>query len=407
MLIEIILFILAGILIGTLTGLIPGLHINLIAIIIVSLTTSLFFNLNPIYLVTFIVSMSITHTFVDFIPSIILGCPDTDTELSILPGHELLKSGHGYQAIILTLYGSIIAIFILILISTPFGLFIKNYYNPISKFMPLILIFVLFILIYLEKKKLNAIIAITLSGILGLIVLNMPEQTLNQPLLPLLTGLFGASNLILSIKNRTNIPPQKVQEPKVKFFRPILGSLIASPICTILPGLGAGQASILGHTISNPKSKNKSDKKEFLVLLGATNTLVMGFSFITLYLISKTRTGSALAVQQIIGTIDFKTTLLIITIILISGTISFYLAKKLAKFFTTNIQRFNYTKISIGTLIFITILTISISKFTGLIVLIIATLTGLYCISLKVRRTNMMGVLLIPTIFYYLGVSIF
>ena len=31
--------------------------------------------------------MAITHTFVDFIPSVFLGCPDTDTELSI--GHKI------------------------------------------------------------------------------------------------------------------------------------------------------------------------------------------------------------------------------------------------------------------------------------------------------------------------------
>jgi len=402
MLIEIILFILIGILLGTITGLIPGLHINLIAIVIVSLAASLFFNLNPIYLATFIVSMSITHTFIDFIPSIILGCPDTDTELSVLPGHELLKDGHGYQAIILTLYGSLAAIFILILISFPFGIFIKNFYGIISKFMPFILLAVLLILIYLENKKINAILVITLSGILGLIVLNIPEQTLNQPFLPLLTGLFGASNLILSIKNKTKIPKQKISKPKAKLFRPLLGALIASPICTILPGLGAGQASILGHTISNPRSKNISDKKGFLILLGATNTLVMGFSFITLYLISRTRTGSALAIQELLGTIDFKTTLLIIITIIISGIISFFLAKFLAKIFTQNIQKINYTKLSIATLIFIAILTLIISKFLGLIILIISTLTGLYCISLKVRRTNMMGALLIPTILYYL-----
>lgn len=407
MLIEIIIFILLGIALGTLTGLIPGLHINLIAVIIVSFSSSLFFNLNPLYLVIFIVSMSITHTFVDFIPSVILGCPDTDTELSVLPGHELLKEGQGYQAILLTLYGSLAAIFILLIISFPFGIFIKKFYGAISGIMPFILISVLLILIFLEKKKINAIIVITISGILGLIVLNMPPGNLNQPFLPLLTGLFGASNLILSIKNKTEIPPQKIEKPKAKLFRPLFGALIASPICTILPGLGAGQASILGHTISNPHSKSISDKKDFLILLGATNTLVMGFSFITLFLISKTRTGSALAIQQIMGKTNFETTFLIITTILISGIISFYLTKYLAKKLTQNLQKINYTKLSIGTLIFIAIITIIVSKFMGLFVLIISTLTGIYCISLKVRRTNMMGVLLIPTIIFYLGIKFF
>ncbi len=404
MLIQIILFILIGIAFGTITGLIPGLHINLVAIIIVSLSASILFDLNRIYLVTFIVSMSITHTFLDFIPSILIGCPDTDTELSVLPGHELLKEGHGYQAILLTLYGSLAAIFLLVVISFPFGILIKRFYDMILKFMPFILILILLILIYLEKKKINAIITILLTGILGAIVLNIPEQTLNQPFLPLLTGLFGASNLILSIKNKTEIPPQKIQKPKAKLLRPLLGAIIASPLCTVLPGLGAGQASIIGYTISSKSSNKISDKKDFLVLLGATNTLVMGFSFMALFLISKTRTGSALAVQQILGEINFHTTILIIAIILISGITSFYLAKALTKIFTKNIQKINYTKLSTGILFFLAVITIIISSWMGLIILVISTLTGLYCISLKVRRTNMMGVLLIPTILFYLGI---
>jgi putative membrane protein len=403
MLIELIIFILAGIAMGTLTGLIPGVHINLISIIVISISVSLLSQIPPIYIITFIVSMSITHTFIDFIPSVFLGCPDVDTELSVLPGHELLKEGHGYQAIMLTLYGSIAAIILLLVFSFPFGFLIKKFYNVISKTMPFILILILIILILLERKKLNSIIVIITSGILGLIVLNIPSQNLNQPFLPLLTGLFGISNLILSIKNKTKIPKQKIQKPKTKLTKPLFGALISSPICTILPGLGAGQAAIIGHTISN----SKNDKKGFLVLLGATNTLVMGFSFITLYLISKTRTGSALAIQDIIGTIDLKTTILIISIILISGIIAYYLAEFIARFSSKNIQKIDYIKLSIGTIIFISILTIIVSKFLGLMVLIISTITGIFCISLKVRRTNMMGVLMIPTILFYLKFNLF
>ena len=117
--IEIILFLIFGIFAGTVAGLIPGIHINLIGAILVSLSISLFYSVNSIYIVVFIVAMAITHTFVDFIPSVFLGCPDTDTELSILPGHELLKQGKGYEAILLTCYGSLAAIFILVLIFLP------------------------------------------------------------------------------------------------------------------------------------------------------------------------------------------------------------------------------------------------------------------------------------------------
>ena len=401
MLIQIFAFLLVGILAGTITGLIPGIHVNLIGIFIVSLSASLLSSITPIYLVVFIASMAIAHTFIDFIPSIFLGCPDTDTELSILPGHELLKKGQGYQAIILTCYGSLAAIFILILISFPSILIISKIKNFIPLLIPGLLILVLFFLISLENKKLSALFVLLLTGFLGILILNPNEILgksieLTQPLFPLLTGLFGSSMLVLSIKNKTQIPKQKITKPKIKILKPTLGAVIASPLCSFLPGLGSGQAAIIGNTIS------KTDKKGFLVLLGATNTLVMGFSFISLYIISKTRTGAAIAIQEIIGTLSWKILILILIVVLISGIISFFLTTFLAKFFSQKITKIDYTTLSIITLIFLGIIVFLVSGFLGLVILIASTFTGIYCISLKVKRTNMMGCLLIPTIIFYL-----
>jgi len=259
MLLEIIIALIVGILAGTFTGLIPGIHINLVGIFLVSLSASLFSSLNPLYLVIFIASMAITHTFIDFIPSIFLGCPDTDTELSVLPGHELLKQGQGYEAIILTCYGSLVAIFILILISFPSILIISKTYEFIKILIPGLLILTSFFLISLEKKKFSALFVFLLTGFLGLCVLNLPS--IKESLLPLLTGLFGGSMLVISIKNKTQIPKQKITKPKTKLLRPIIGALIASPLCSFLPGLGSGQAAIIGNTIS------RTNKKGFLVLL--------------------------------------------------------------------------------------------------------------------------------------------
>ncbi len=401
MLTEILIFLLLGILAGTFTGLIPGIHINLLGVFLISLSATLFSSLNKIYLVTFISAMAITHTFIDFIPSIFLGCPDTDTELSILPGHELLKKGQGYQAIMLTIYGSLAAIFALVLIAFPSLFAIEKIHYLLTKqyVMPGILIVVSLLLILLEKKKFAALFVFALTGFLGLCVLNIPS--LNQPLLPLLTGLFGGSMLVISIKNKIKIPKQKIENPKKEIFKPFTsafaGSLIASPLCSFLPGLGSGQAAIIGSRLMSQK-----DKKGFLILLGATNTLVMGFSFLSLYAISKTRTGAAVAIQEIINKISPQILTLILAVVFISGIISFFLAKKLAKLSAKKIEKINYSKLSLITLIILIIVITLVSGFLGLVVLIISILTGIYCIKLKIRRTHMMGCLLLPTILLYL-----
>ena len=86
MLFEILAFFI-GILAGIFTGLFPGIHVNLVSVFLISISPSLLKYTSPISLAIFIVSMSITHSFLDFIPSIFLGAPDEDSFLSILPGH--------------------------------------------------------------------------------------------------------------------------------------------------------------------------------------------------------------------------------------------------------------------------------------------------------------------------------
>jgi len=398
MLIQIIIALFLGLTAGTITGLIPGIHINLVGAFLVSFTTTSLFFIQPLYLVIFITSMAITHTFIDFIPSILLGSPDTDTELSVLPGHKMLFEGKGYEAILLTCYGSLASIFLLLIIIFPSLFIISKTYDTIQRIIPFLLILIIGSLILMEKRKINALIVVFLTGTLGFFVLN--TEILKQPLLPLLTGLFGSSMLLISINNKLKIPEQKITKPEKPLKpRPIIGSLIASPLCCFLPGLGAGQAAIIGNTITKIPQK---DKKSFLILLGATNTLVMAFSFITLYAISKTRTGATVAIKDIIGMMEIKILFLILITIMVSGILAFFITKKLSFLFSKNLNKINYTKLSITTLVLLTIIILSVSKILGLFVFIISTITGIYCISLKVRRTNMMGCLIIPTIIFYL-----
>lgn len=124
MLIEIIIALLAGVLLGSITGLTPGIHITLVAFFILSALA--FLHVSPIALTVFIVAMSICHTFIDFIPSIFLGAPDEDSVLSVLPGHEMLIKGEGYEAVILTLYGSVIGIFLILLFAPLFIFFFQK-----------------------------------------------------------------------------------------------------------------------------------------------------------------------------------------------------------------------------------------------------------------------------------------
>ncbi len=412
MLWQLIVAILVGLVAGTITGLIPGIHINLISIFLISLSAFFLTHFSPIVLVIFIVAMAITHTFVDYIPSIFLGAPDQDTALSILPGHKLLLKGRAYFAIIFTLYGSLTALLIILLFTPVFIYLLPIIYPYVTKIMWIILLLASIYLVSSEgglkkqdflnnyQKKLWALILFLLAGFLGIASLNL---NIKEPLLPLLTGLFGASNLIISIKQKTKIPKQKIIPlKKIKLRKKSLtkasfASIIASPFTAFLPGLGASQAALIGKQASNIE-----DQREFLFLLGAINTIVMGLSFITLYSIQKTRTGAAVAISKLIPELTFNNLLFVIGTIIISGITAFFITIFISKLTAKNIHKIPYSKLSLIILVVLLFLTTYFTGLRGLLVFLISASLGISTILLGIRRMHLMGALLVPTILFYL-----
>ncbi|NQU98402.1 tripartite tricarboxylate transporter permease, partial [Candidatus Woesearchaeota archaeon] len=129
MFVEIIVAIILGILSGIITGLTPGIHINLVSLLVLSASPFLTPYFGLISLACFIISMSVTHSFLDPIPSIYLGAPDSDQVLGVLPGHRYLLAGHGYTALKLTVIGSFGAL-ILSIILFPFFMLLVKYGYP-------------------------------------------------------------------------------------------------------------------------------------------------------------------------------------------------------------------------------------------------------------------------------------
>lgn len=402
MLIELAIALIVGICIGTFTGLIPGIHINLVSTFLLTISPILLTIFPPIALAIFIVSLSITHTFIDFIPSIFLGAPNEDNFLSILPGHKLLLRGEGITAIALTSYGCLTGLLITFLLTPFFIFFLPIIYPYILRIMPIILILSSLLLIITEQgfeKKFWALIIFIFSGFLGIATLNL---NMNEPLLPLFTGLFGASSLIISIKQKTILPSQvtdlkNINFSKSGFLKSSLASIIASPLPSFLPALGSSQAAIIGSQIIG-----KSDEKEFLFLVSSINIIVMALSFVTFYSIQKTRTGSAVAISKLLPNLSMNNLLLIITSIIFTGFIAFFITMNIAKLFAKHINKINYSKISIFILAVLTFFTIYFSGMIGLLVFITSAFLGIAAILLGIKRTQLMGCLLVPTILYYL-----
>ena len=82
-----------GIVCGIFTGLTPGIHVNVVASLMVAFyaSASSIENLSlPVSI--FIVAVSITHAFFDYLPSLFLGVPG-DEVYALLPGSEINQRG--------------------------------------------------------------------------------------------------------------------------------------------------------------------------------------------------------------------------------------------------------------------------------------------------------------------------
>lgn len=396
MIIEILIALFLGIIAGSITGLAPGIHINLVALGLLIASPFLLQFTVPLVLAVFIVSMSICHCFLDFITGIFLGAPEESTCLSVLPGHRLLLQGKGYEAVRLTTIGCFIGLLLLIIVVPLSVIFLPVIYNYIRLAIPLILIAASLFLIIKEEKKFFAFFIFMLSGCLGLAVLNL--QIIKQPLFPLLTGLFGTSMLISSISQKTVVPMQKItSENPRKLGKTIAAGTISSFLCSFLPGLGASQAAVLGNEFSKSK-----DERNFLVLLGIISILVTALNFAALYIINKPRSGTSIIVGRLIQDITVQHLAIFCAAMLVAGGVSVLISLFFAKMFAKHIHKINYSSLSLIILIFLVILSVNISGWISLLVLIVATCLGIVTIALGIKKMHLMGCLILPVILYFM-----
>jgi putative membrane protein len=384
---------LVGTVIGAVAGLLPGLHPNNTIPVILGL--SLFFD--PLSIGIVLLVSGIVNCFVNFIPSILLGAPEDSTALGVLPGHKLLLQGRGLEAIKLCVIGSLGGVIFSILSLPLFALLIPPLYKLVRPYVHWLLIVVIGYLILTERKKVFALAVFTLSGILGVIVL---DNFSDSALFPLLTGLFGLPMLLISVFQKTRFPERFDLEEeglsKSKLISSIgIGSL-AGILAGLLPGIGATQSTILTQQIFN----RKDDDRSFLVSIGAITTSDIVYSILALFLIGNPRSGIAVGISKVLR-VSVHEIIIFITTIIISSGLATYLTLKLTGISLKFLRRINYQRMCLLVILFLFVLTFLFSGLEGLFILWISTSIGLIPNLLGIRRSHAMGCLLVPTIIFF------
>ncbi len=394
--IEILLFILIGCAIGTFTGLAPGIHINAVSLLALSFSEN-----NDLNTAAMIAAMAVTHSFMDFVPSILLSAPEEETMLSTLPGHYFLLKGKALYAIKLTIAGGIISTIASILLIPFFALFVEKLQGFFMQITPWVLIAAIAAMVLSEKKqKKYAITAMVFSATLGLIALNSPE--IQNPLFPLATGFFGAPAIIFSLKKKETIPLQqekKFSTNSFKLMKTSAVSSIAAAIVSIIPSLGPSQAVFLISQFGK-----KISRAQYLVVMGGISGASTVFTLAFLFLTGKARTGSAAAIKEIAQT-DAQTATVLLGTILVSTGIAAITTDIVSKHSVKKMQKINYQTVNKIVLCLLAILTHIFSGALGLVVFATATAIGLIVLSSGIKRTTAMTFLMVPTILIYLQMA--
>ncbi len=398
MIFEILVVLLIGVIIGIITGLTPGIHVNLVATTLFALSPFLLQHLEPLSLAVFIISLSVVHSFLDTIPSVYLGAPENENALSVLPGQKMLLRGEGYQAVKITILGTYIGMIVAIVLIPLFMLTANKIYPLLKPYLIYILVLLMSYMILKDKNRFWNFFLFMISGTLGLIVFSIPN--LNEPLFPLLSGLFGVSGLLLSYFENTKIPEQQIDniiKLKVKeLVKAVLGSSIAVFLIQFFPGLGPAQ----GAVVANQVIKDVKDKG-YLAMVGAMGTMSVVFSLVTFYTLGKAKDGTIVVISKLLE-IDFSSFLILIVVFLLAGSIAVFLTLWFSKIFSKLIVKVNYKMLVITIILFVFGMCLFLNGWIGMIVLITSTCIGLIAPLKGIGRNHAMGCLILPVMMYFL-----
>jgi putative membrane protein len=412
--IELVIACFIGIAIGTTTGMIPGIHVNTAGAILFASSTFLLTIVSPEFLCVLMVSMSIAHALIEFVPSMLLGVPQEGTATSILPGHRMVLKGRSKEVIRIVSVGGFGAIIVTIAMLPIFAIALP-FLHEISK--PFTWIILLVASIYLtyrltsnHRDFLWSLLLFVLSGILGWVIFQTPISS-GITLMCTFSGLFGISTILFSLNDSSTIPHQNpFYELNIDYekFKSIFAGGITGAILGFLPGFGPAQGTVIAQAVSGTNDNNDDDTVNFLLATSGLNISDCLFSLIAIYIIGNPRSGIAVYMSYLIFEMGLNHLAIFIFASLIAVSVSLVLSLKLGDSFSRLMGGVDYKKLSIGVIVlqvvilYIFIIYYKAPVFYMSLALITSTAMGMLPHYIGVGKSHLMGVLIIPAIVIYM-----
>lgn len=411
---ELVIACLLGVGIGTITGMTPGIHVNTAGAILFAVSTILLSFVSPEFLCVLMVSMSIAHALLEFVPSMLLGVPEEGTALTVLPGHKMVLEGRSKEAIRIVSIGGFGAIIVTILLLPIFAIVLPPTYEFLKPVTWILLLIASIYLIYKVTSTLKgflwSLLLFILSGILGWIIFQAPLSS-GISLMCVFSGLFGISTILFSLNDNSTIPHQNkfyeldLDNAKIKSI--ITGGTTGA-ILGFLPGFGPAQGSVIAQSASGQSNNDDENTTNFLLVISGLNTSDCLFSLIAIYLIGNPRSGIAVYMSYLISEFNLSHLIAFIFASLISVSLSLALCLKLGDSFSKLMSGIDYRKLSIAIIVLQVILLYIFGLYYQApllyltLMLVTSTAMGLLPHYLDVGKSHLMGVLIIPAIIIYM-----
>ena len=422
---DVVLFILymsvLGAAIGTFTGLVPGIHVNTLAAMMLAgypflsdlLSPFIPSELMPVCISSCIMSASIVHSFVDYVPSVFIGAPDPDDVISALPGHRLLLEGRGMAAVRSAAIGSCVGACASIILAIPLQLIlmsgVSDYLDSITA---IVLIAVIATMIMHEKERKNTLwcfLIILISGLLGLICMDLEipcEGAIvgSTMLFPMLTGLFGMPTMLQALRN----PVIEEQTDDCEYpVGPVPGikGVITGVLTGWFPGITSTTGAILSDSIT-PERKPEG----FIAMTASVGTSAAIIMLVTMSITGHGRSGTMIIIGDILGdsVIGMMNTFFLLLLLTAAfaaflGYCSTILCGKMMSKVINHIDTMILNRLCI---VLIVSLVLLMTGPFGLLILAVSTTLGFLPIRLGVSRVYLTGCLLIPALLSALSLRV-
>lgn len=411
--------ILIGCIMGLFSGIVPGIHVNTLAAILLASYPALCSALpldeagSAVAVSCCIAAASIVHSFVDFVPSVFIGAPDSEDAVSVLPGHRLLSEGRGMEAVRAAAIGSLIGCSASIMTAIPLQwILLQDAGDFLDGLTPVVLLASCAVILWQEWSRGSGPwgpFAFLISGVLGLgcMILPIPSDGIagdGSLMMPLLTGLFGIPIMLESSKDG-RMPGQtdRVKDPTGPM--PGLRGVLMGTFAGWFPGI----TSTVGAAMSAAVFPERRPER-FISTVASIGTVTSILSLITLSVSGNGRSGTALAIGEVLGDsmngFASQPFLMLLLSAAIASAAGYHLTIASGRMFCVVARRIDQRSLNRTVLIVLTALTLALTGPAGLFVLLCSTVVGMIPSACGTGRLVLCGCLILPVLLFKLSRSL-